>query len=257
MHRPALLLLAALAAAGCASVKKPAESALAVGRSAAALGESAGAAAMRQASGPHLSPIAPPQTAPSAAEPAFAPNSLWRAGSRTFFNDQRASRIGDILTVRIDIDDSGQLRNSSSRSRNGSTNVGVSNLFGAESSLGRAFGGGFDPAAMIDANGASEQSGLGAINRTEKIALTVAATIVDVLPNGNLVIAGRQEVRLNAEQRELDVAGIIRPEDIAADNTIRHAQIAEARISYGGRGQVSAVQRPRIGQRIADAVAPW
>jgi flagellar L-ring protein precursor FlgH len=133
----------------------------------------------------------------------------------------------------------------------------VNNLFGVESSAGRAFGGGFDPAALVDASGTSEQQGLGAINRTEKIALTVAATIVDILPNGNLVLTGRQEVRLNAELRELQVAGIIRPEDIAADNTIRHTQIAEARIAYGGRGQVSAVQRPRMGQRITDAISPW
>lgn len=186
-----------------------------------------------------------------------APSSLWRAGSRSFFNDQRAGRIGDILTVNIEIDDSAQISNSSNRSREASTSAGVSNFFGLETVAGQVFNNAFDPETMIQADSSSEHSGAGAINRQEQIELRVAAVIVDRLPNGNLVIAGRQEVRINAELRELTVSGIIRPEDIAADNTIDHDQIAEARISYGGRGQVSAVQRPNWGQRLGDAITPW
>jgi flagellar L-ring protein precursor FlgH len=117
--------------------------------------------------------------------------------------------------------------------------------------------GGYDPGSLLDAEGSSSARGQGSINREEQIEMTVAAVIVDILPNGNLVIAGRQQVMINAELRELTVSGVIRPEDIAANNTIRHDQIAEARIAYGGTGQVTAVQRPRIGQRIADAISPW
>jgi flagellar L-ring protein precursor FlgH len=186
-----------------------------------------------------------------------APNSLWRAGRRSFFNDQRASRIGDILTVEIEISDKAELSNSSNRSRQADTSAGVSNFFGLEDSLGRILPGGFDPANMVGAEAESTQTGQGAINREEKVQLTVAAVIVDRLPNGNLVIAGRQEVRVNVELRELTVSGIIRPEDIDANNTISQDQIAEARISYGGRGQISAVQRPNWGQRAADAITPW
>jgi flagellar L-ring protein FlgH len=189
-------------------------------------------------------------------EPSAA-NSLWRQGSRSFFNDQRASRIGDILTVNIEISDKAELSNSSARQRNSTTNAGVTNFFGLENIPGRVLPGGFDPAAMVGAEADSTQAGQGTINREEKINLTMAAVIVDILPNGNLVIAGRQEVRINAELRELTVSGIIRPEDIAADNTIRNDQIAEARVSYGGRGQISAVQRPNWGQRVADAITPW
>jgi flagellar L-ring protein precursor FlgH len=197
-----------------------------------------------------------PQPEPAVYEPG-APNSLWRTGSRSFFNDQRASRIGDIITVEIEIDDSAEVSNSSNRQREGSTSVGLGNFFGLEQSLGQVFNNAFDPSSMISADSESEQRGTGAINREEKIELTVAAVIVDRLPNGNLVLAGRQEVRINGELRELTVSGIIRPEDVTASNTINHTQVAEARISYGGRGSISTVQRPQWGQRIADAISPW
>lgn len=221
------------------------------------------------ATGPHFSavgkadvylgsqPVAVPM--PQITPEVYAANSLWRAGSRTFFNDPRAARIGDILTVRIDIADSAEVRNTSRRTRSGSTEVGITGLFGKQESLGRILppGGNFDPENLVGAEGNSTARGDGSINREERVELTVAAVVNDILPNGNLVIAGRQEVRINAELRELTIAGIIRPEDISADNTIRHTQIAEARISYGGRGQITSVQRPRLGQRIVDAVSPF
>jgi flagellar L-ring protein precursor FlgH len=262
MRTLALLALAA-GAAGCASVERSefAQDAL------AAPGAAYGAA--RRAMGPpQLHPVdspAPltggaqqsiPQPEPAAYE-APRPNSLWRTGSRSFFNDQRASRIGDIITVNIEIDDKAELSNSSNRTRESSTSAGVSNFFGLEQTIGQLFNSAFDPSNMISADAESEHRGDGAINREEKIELTVAAVIVDRLPNGNLVIAGRQEVRINAELRELTVSGVIRPEDVTANNTINHTQIAEARISYGGRGSISAVQRPNWGQRIGDAITPW
>jgi flagellar L-ring protein precursor FlgH len=225
-------------------------------------------AARRAFGPPQLQPVASPealtggaqqtfpQPAPGVYEPTAA-NSLWRAGSRSFFNDQRASRIGDIITVNIEIDDKAELSNSSNRSREASTSAGVSHFFGLEDTLGQVFNGAFDPENMIGADSSSEHTGTGAINRQEKIELTVAAVIVDRLPNGNLVLAGRQEVRINGELRELTVSGVIRPEDVTANNTINHTQIAEARISYGGRGQISAVQRPNWGQRLGDAITPW
>lgn len=197
-----------------------------------------------------------PQPVPAAYE-AGQPNSLWRTGSRSFFNDQRASRIGDILTVNIEIDDKAEVSNSSNRTRESSTSAGVSHFFGLEQTVGNLFNNAFDPNNMVGAEAESEHRGTGAINREEKIELTIAAVIVDRLPNGNLVLAGRQEVRINGELRELTVSGIIRPEDVTANNTINHTQIAEARISYGGRGSISAVQRPNWGQRLGDAITPW
>lgn len=225
-------------------------------------------AARRAMGPPQLQAVADPgpltggqqQTIPAPAPVSYAPSSqasLWQAGSRSFFNDQRASRIGDILTVEIEIEDKAELTNTSSRTRSSSSSAGVDNFLGLETQAGRFFGGAFDPSNLIGGGADSTHTGDGAINREEKINLTVAAVIVDRLANGNLVIAGRQEVRINSELRELTVSGVVRPEDISADNTIMHTQIAEARVSYGGRGQISAVQRPNWGQRIGDAVSPW
>jgi flagellar L-ring protein FlgH len=263
MRALALLALAA-GATGCASADLHAASQDAL----AAPGQVVHAA-QRALGPPQLHPVANPealtggtqQTMPQPEPVAYeAPraNSLWRSGSRSFFDDQRASRIGDILTVNIEIKDKAEVSNSSNRSRQSSTDVGVTHFFGLEQTASQVLGNSaFDPEHLVGAEGQSDQTGSGAINREEKIQLTVAAVIVDRLPNGNLVIAGRQEVRVNGEVRELTVSGVIRPEDITSENTINHTQIAEARISYGGRGQLSTIQRPNWGQRIADAVTPW
>jgi len=257
-------LALAISAAGCATT--PAVNAVA--RDALAAPGAAYTAARHALAGPQMDPVgnpaaltggaqqSMPMPAPAAFEPAAA-NSLWNPGSRSFFHDQRASRVGDILTVNIVIDDKAELSNQSSRSRSGTTDAGVTHFFGLEQAAGRLFPNGFDPAHMVGGSSSSDQAGQGAINRKEKINLVVAAVIVDRLPNGNLVIAGRQDVMINSELRQLTISGVVRPEDISPENTIDHTQIAEARISYGGQGQLSAVQRPSWGQRIADAIAPW
>jgi flagellar L-ring protein precursor FlgH len=135
--------------------------------------------------------------------------------------------------------------------------AGVSNFFGLETALGQAFPAAFDPTALVGMEGELNANGSGSVNRSEKVSLTIAAVVTDVMANGNLVIQGRQEVRTNREVRELTVAGIVRPEDISSANTIAHSQIAEARISYGGRGQITDVQQPRYGQQVADAILPF
>ena len=216
---------------------------------------------------PQLTPISNPATLagssrvsmplPAPNTEAAAANSLWRTGARSFFGDQRATNIGDILTVNIEIADSAQVNNSTQRSRKTSEESGIQALLGFEANLQKALPGtpSLDPAVGFDSSSAS--NGTGSVNRQESVSLTVAAVIVDKLPNGNLVIGGSQEVRINNELRELLISGVIRPEDIAADNTIDHSKIAEARISYGGRGDISQVQRDRYGTRIYQQVAPF
>lgn len=215
--------------------------------------------------GPQLAPIGypaalvPVQQAylPSPESRPASSNSLWRAGARSFFGDQRARIIGDILTVNIDIDDRAQTQNATQRARTNESSGGVTNFFGLENSLGRAFPGGFNPQNMIGLAGESTASGSGSVNRSEKVSLTIAAVVTDVLSNGNLVIQGRQEVRTNREVRELTVAGIVRPEDISSANTINHTQIAEARISYGGRGDISRMQATPAAQSLVERFSPF
>ncbi|MDP1737602.1 MAG: flagellar basal body L-ring protein FlgH [Caulobacter sp.] len=217
--------------------------------------------------GPELAPIGypsalVPQEQVTLAPPGMQPqpasaNSLWRAGARAFFVDQRASRVGDILTVQIDIDDSASTQNNTTTSRTANQTMGFPHLFGLESSLGKILPGGFDPSAAIETGSTSAKAGAGAVTRSEKISLTVAAVVTAVLPNGNLVIQGTQEVMTNGELRRLTVSGIVRPEDISAANTIRHIQIAEARIAYGGRGDISRVQRTPAGQAIVERFTPF
>lgn len=195
--------------------------------------------------------VSMPMPAP---EPVFQHrNSLWKSGATSFFRDQRAAREGDILTVLVDIKDNARLRNETSRERKAKENAAAPQLLGLESRLG----GVVDLDAGIGLTSDSKTSGSGSVNRNESINLRVAAVVTRRLPNGNLVISGKQEIRVNSELRELVIAGVIRPEDISSQNTVTYDQIAEARISYGGRGTISDVQRPRYGQEVADIVLPW
>jgi flagellar L-ring protein precursor FlgH len=184
-------------------------------------------------------------------------NSLWQADRQTFFKDQRASNIGDILTVVIDIKDEAALDNASERSRSGSEDVNLPNLMGIESQLTKVLPEALSPEELVNLGSTSNSAGSGSIEREEEITLKLAAMVTEVLPNGNMVIYGRQEVRVNYELREIKIAGVIRPEDIQSDNTISHEKIAEARIAYGGRGHISEVQKPRYGQEFFDIVFPF
>ena len=194
------------------------------------------------------------------AQPAnYSPNSLWQTGSRAFFKDQRANRVGDILTVEVKITDKAKIDNSTKRTRTNSDNVGLSGSIGTHiaSIIPEQIIGTGDPESLANASSDSTSEGSGEIDRSEDITVTVAAVVLQVLPNGNLVIEGRQEIRINFEVRELLVAGIVRPEDISSGNTIASEKIAEARIAYGGRGQITDVQQPRYGQQVMDIVLPF
>ncbi|WP_119459790.1 flagellar basal body L-ring protein FlgH [Rhodospirillaceae bacterium SYSU D60014] len=204
---------------------------------------------------PNYQPVALPMPAPITEE--RQANSLWRQGSRAFFKDQRASQIGDILTVVINIEDEAKLNNRTSRSRDAAEGASLPALLGLESTLEKVLPGDADASNLVEAESDSSSSGAGAVNREEDINLRVAALITQVLPNGNLVLSGRQEVRVNYEVRELFVAGVIRPADITSTNTVPYDKIAEARISYGGRGHISDVQQPRYGQQVFDIIFPF
>lgn len=181
-------------------------------------------------------------------------NALWRPGSRAFFKDQRAAQLGDIVTVLVRMNDSANLSNATTANRAGTESAGVPNLFGLETLLPKTI---VDPSKLFSSSSANTATGTGQIKRAEAVTLRLAGVVTQVLPNGNLVISARQEFRVNAELRELQVTGVIRPQDIASDNTVLHDRMAEARIAYGGRGQLMEVQSPRWGQQLMDIVLPF
>jgi flagellar L-ring protein precursor FlgH len=184
-------------------------------------------------------------------------NSLWRQGSRTFFADQRASKVGDILTVVIKIADSAKLDNETTQNRDGSNKADATALLGYEKYADDIFTKGADPTNLIDTGSTTDQSGKGTVDRSEAVNLRVAAVVSQVLPNGNMVVNATQQVRVNYELRELNVQGIIRPQDISTANEVNYDQIAEARIAYGGKGTLSDVQQPRYGQQVYDILFPF
>ena len=204
---------------------------------------------------PNYRPVSMPMPA---AEPAVShANSLWRPGARQFFKDQRASSVGDILTVTIAIDDSADISNKTTQSRTGTETADATNFLGFENTLDQVLPNGVDPSSLVDLNSDHETTGDGTIQRGETINLKIAAVVTQRLPNGNLVVHGRQEIQVNFEVRELQIAGVVRPEDIGSDNTISYEKIAEARIAYGGRGQITDLQQPRYGQQIFDILWPF
>lgn len=211
-------------------------------------------------SGPQLAPITRPgeQKAVSLPMPMQTgerkgAGSLWQPGAHAFFRDPRASKVGDIITVEISIADAAKMSNDTKRTRANTEDAGMTNMFGLEKLLPTTMTAG----SLLNTNSDVSNEGTGAITRSETISLTLAALVTQALPNGNLVIGGHQQIKVNGELRDLQLSGIVRTEDITSDNTVNLTQIAEARISYGGRGTVSDVQTPRWGSQVFDALLPW
>ena len=216
---------------------------------------------------PELSPVSDPARDPNwrpvsmpMPRPEVAPtqvNSLWRSGSRAFFKDQRAAQVGDILTVLVNITDSANLANATGATRAGAEQAGLPNFLGLETQLPKLVAKTLDVKNLVSSSSTNNSTGNGTIKRAETITLRLAGLVVQVLPNGNLVVTARQEMRVNSELRELQVSGVVRPQDIASDNTVVHDRMAEARIAYGGRGTLTDVQQPRYGQQVLDILLPF
>ena len=245
VFRLAVVLMAGTALAGCNALSRLAD-----------VGEEPGLTEIKNPThSVDYQPVSMPMPQPTIAR--RMPNSLWRPGSRAFFKDLRANQIGDIVTVVINIDDEAELENSTTRTRTNVENLDIDSLLGFEGDLDTFLPEAVNPADILATDSNSSNQGTGTIEREEQITLQIAAIVTQLLPNGNLVIHGRQETRVNYEIRELQIAGVIRPQDITNDNTVTYQQIAEARLSYGGRGHISDVQQPRYGAQIVDIILPF
>jgi flagellar L-ring protein precursor FlgH len=201
---------------------------------------------------PGYKPVQMPMPKPESVS--YNANSLWRNGSRSFFKDQRAHQIGDLLTVTVNITDQANFANETQRSRTVTEDSGITAFLGSNLLTGKTTA---LPGRLLTADATSNSDGKGSIQRQETLQTNIAAVVTQLLPNGNLVVEGKQEVRVNFEMRELIVAGIVRPEDIQSDNTIDSSKIAQARIAYGGHGQISDIQQPRYGQQVMDVLLPF
>ena len=234
--------LACLLLGGCGSLSRISE----VGR----------APAMTPTSDPTKEPTWRPVSMPMPAKESTPnePNALWRGGSRAFFKDQRAAQVGDIVTILVSMNDNANLKNATTTTRSSGETGGAANMFGMESLLPKTIA---DPSKLLSLNSANNNTGSGQVQRNEAVTVRVAGIVTQVLPNGNLVVAARQEFRVNNELRELQVTGVIRPQDIASDNTVLHDRMAEARIAYGGRGELTEVQHTRWGQQLLDILMPF
>src|SRR5271168_4027387 len=202
---------------------------------------------------PGYKPVQMPMPKPEAVS--YNANSLWRNGSRSFFKDQRAHQIGDLLTVTVNITDQANFANETQRSRTATEDSGITAFLGSSLLGQRAQS--VLPGRFLTADSASGTDGKGSIVRQETLQTNIAAVVTQLLPNGNLVVEGKQEIRVNYEKRELIVAGIVRPEDIQSDNTIDSSKIAQARIAYGGHGEISDIQQPRYGSQVMDVLLPF
>src|ERR1700743_1103402 len=237
------MLIVAAVAGGCSSIDRLSQ-----------IGETPKLSAIENpTTQPGYKPVKMPMPKPEAVSENA--NSLWRNGSRSFFKAQRAHQIGDLLTVTVNITDQANFANETQRSRSNTEDSGItaflrSNLFGqkAQSVL---------PGRFLTADSNSQTDGKGSIVRQETLQTNVAAIVTQVLPNGNLVVEGKQEIRVNYEKRELIVAGIVRPEDIQREHTIDSSKIAQARIAYGGHGEISDIQQPRYGSQVMDVLLPF
>lgn len=210
---------------------------------------------MTRVSDPTREPGYRPVTMPT--PPLQAPptevGSLWRPGSRAFFKDQRASQAGDLLTIKVEVADTANVTNNTTASGSGSEDFGIPSLLGFKGGMLSHL----TNSDALNTSSSSANTGAGTIRRVDTVTITLAGVITQVLPNGNFVVVARQEVRVNGELRQIMVSGVVRPQDISEDNVVTHDRIAEARISYGWRGQLTQYQEPRYGQKALNSILPF
>lgn len=211
--------------------------------------------------------VTPPPSAPVVSQE--NPGSLFAQGQAdNLFADNRARRVGDVVTVTINDVSKGKHKADTTASRESTTNFGVSSYFGAQNiralpfnvptmGIGR-LGGVVDPnTPIVQSSSKNDHTGTGETKRESNLSASVAARVVQVLPNGLLQVEGAREMRINDETQVLVVRGLVRPQDIDVDNSVTTDKLADATIEYYGEGVLAEKQRPGWMARLLDNVWPF
>jgi flagellar L-ring protein precursor FlgH len=183
--------------------------------------------------------------------------SLWSSSPKSLFGDRRASQLGDILTVEINIDEEAQLQNSITTGQSSEKKLEAASFFGIPQLVAKILPTGASLTPAVDISSSNNLSGQGNVSRKEKLTLRLAARVDAVLPNGYLRLMGRQEIIVNNELRYLQVSGVVRIADISRLNTITYDKIADAKIFYGGRGPITRTTKEKPGNRIIGKILPF
>lgn len=186
----------------------------------------------------------------------YSSGSIWQASSGSLTEDMKARRRGDILTIVITETASASKEAKTDTSRGSTVNAGIPNFMGLEK-VGLLKNNIGDLSKLISANVDSSYKGSGSTSRAENLKATMTARVVEVLPNGNMMIEGRRNIKVNNEDQEIVLEGVVRPRDIGADNVVNSIYIADAKISYFGRGIISDRQSPGWLMNIVDKVWPF
>jgi flagellar L-ring protein FlgH len=193
--------------------------------------------------------------APKAA-PDYSNGSLWQASSVNLTDDLKARRRGDIITIVISETASASKAANTGTSRDSSMSAGMPHLLGLENTgiIKNNFA---DLAKIISASSNSSFKGAGSTSRQENLNATITARVIDVQANGNLMIEGRRNIKVNEEDQIIVLEGIVRGRDITPDNTVNSIYVADARISYSGRGIISDQQNPGWLMNIFNKIWPF
>ena len=185
----------------------------------------------------------------------YSSGSIWQASSSGVTEDFKARRRGDIITIVITETSSASKEAKTDTSRDTSMSASIPNLMGLEK-IGMLKNS-MDLSNLINAKAASTYAGAGSTSRQEDLRATITARVIEVLPNGNLQIEGRRNIRVNEEDQEIILEGTVRPRDVGQNNTVNSIYVADAKISYSGRGIISDRQSPGWLMNIIDKVWPF
>lgn len=188
--------------------------------------------------------------------PAAQADSLWTDGqSRSMVTDKRAVNLGDILHILVQESNSASKNNSTKTSKKSSLDAKIATFLYSPAASGLLTKQGQMPAIKL--NGQTDFDGGGKIDNSERIVARIAVVVVDVLPNGNLLIEGKRQTAFSGETQDIILRGLVRPADIQANNSVFSYNVADASIKFVSKGTVTDSQRKGWFIRVWEKLSPF